>query len=155
MGGKRTHRLLLLALTVALAAVLAIPASLSPPPDRTRISLDGGPSPFVAHPATPLPVVVPAPPPPPRLEHAIQPPTDLAVSGDPSAGSVGAAAYRDRAPIVRAPTTEAAKNVFGLIIGINDYPGTTSDLQGAVPDAEDMSDVLALYGVPVTNVRTL
>src|SRR5438132_890627 len=83
-------------------------------PDRTRISLDGGPSPFVAHPATPLPVVVPAPPPPPRLEHAIQPPTDLAVSGDPSAGSVGAAAYRNRAPIVRAPTTEAAKNVFGL-----------------------------------------
>ena len=49
---------------------------------------------------------------------------------------------------VAAPTTEAAKNVYGLIVGINDYPGTTSDLQGAVPDAEDMSDVLAMYGVP-------
>jgi hypothetical protein len=45
--------------------------------------------------------------------------------------------------------------VFGLVIGINDYPGSASDLQGAVPDAEDMSDVLAMNGVPDGNVRVL
>jgi hypothetical protein len=64
-------------------------------------------------------------------------------------------AFRDRAAIVRAPTTEAARHVFGVIIGINDYPGDSSDLRGAVPDAEDMSDVLAMNGVPAANVRTL
>jgi hypothetical protein len=45
--------------------------------------------------------------------------------------------------------------VFGVVIGINDYPGGTTDLRGAVPDAEDMSDVLALNGVPAANVRML
>jgi hypothetical protein len=45
--------------------------------------------------------------------------------------------------------------VFGLIIGINDYPGDSYDLNGAVPDAEDMADVLAMYGVPQSNVKVL
>ena len=156
MGGLRTHRLLLIATTALLAGVLAIPAKLAPAPGRTRVSLDGGPSTMVVHPQTPLPAVVPAPPPPPRHEHAMQPPPDANSLGpEPTPGTVGDGVYRDRAPIVRAPTTEAAKNVYGLIVGINDYPGTTSDLQGAVPDAEDMSDVLAMYGVPADNVRTL
>ena len=155
MGGQRTHRLLLLALTAVLVGVLAIPATISPYPGRTRVSIEQGPSPVVTGRMESPPVVVPAPPPPPRQEHAIQRPGDLAATDEGSAGSVGAAVYRDRPPIVRAPTTEAAKNVYGLIIGINDYPGTTSDLEGAVPDAEDMSDVLAMYGVPAANVHTL
>src|SRR5947207_5515158 len=119
MGGQRTHRLFLLALTAVLAGVLAIPAKLAPAPGRTRVASDAGPSPLVASRVPPAPVVVPAPPPPPRQEHALQPPTEPTDEGDPLAGSVGAAAYRDRAPILRAPTTEAAKNVYGLIIGIN------------------------------------
>jgi hypothetical protein len=156
MGGQRTHRLLLLALTAVLAGVMAIPAKLAPPPGRTRVAIADGPSPVVYHPAVPVTVTVP-PPPPLRQEHAIEPPpSDIAAApvDAPTAGD-GNLSYRDRDPIVRAPTTEAAKNVFGLIIGINDYPGTTSDLEGAVPDAEDMSDVLAMYGVPAANVRTL
>ena len=153
-GGSRTHRLLLIAMSAVLAGALALPASFAPPPGRTRVSIEGGPSPLAPHPTTSVPAIVAPPPPPPRQEHAIQPPSDLAAT-DASGGSVGAAAYRDRLPIPRAPTTEAAKNVYGLVIGINDYPGTTSDLDGAVPDAEDMSDVLALYGVPAANVRTL
>ena len=155
MGGQRTHRLLLLALTAVLVGVLAIPATISPYPGRTRVSIEEGPSPVVTRRADTAPIAVPTPPPPPRQEHAIQPPGDLSATGEDAAGSVGSAAYRDRPPIVRAPTTEAAKNVYGLIIGINDYPGTTSDLEGAVPDAEDMSDVLAMYGVPAANVHTL
>ncbi|MEY2447953.1 MAG: metacaspase [Acidimicrobiaceae bacterium] len=80
---------------------------------------------------------------------------DTAAASSPSPEGVVDSPFRDRAPVVRAPTTEAASHVYGLIIGINDYPGDTSDLHGAVPDAEDMSDVLAMNGVPAPNVRTL
>jgi hypothetical protein len=111
----------------------------------------------VRHPAVATPVVVPTPPPPPppRQERAIQLPEGFAPAGAVPQDVIDPLAHRDRAPVLRGPTTEAAKNVYGLIIGINDYPGTASDLQGAVPDAEDMSDVLAMYGVPDANVRTL
>jgi hypothetical protein len=156
MGGQNAHRLLLVALSMVLAGVLALPAKLAPPPGVERVATAVGPTPVGSHPATATPVVVrPPPPPPPRQEHAIQPPDGFLPGDAVLQGVVGAAARRDRADVVRGPTTEAAKTVYGLIIGINDYPGTSSDLQGAVPDAEDMSDVLALYGVPDANVRTL
>ena len=155
MGGQRTHRLLFVALTVVLAGFLAVPAKLSPSPDRTRVAVAVGPSTWSANhgagiaPASPLP--------PPRREHPIQPPATPADSG--TSNDAGAApldtSFRDRAAVVRGPTTEAASKVYGLIIGINDYPGDSSDLHGAVPDAEDMSDVLAMNGVPAANVRTL
>jgi len=156
MGGQHAHRLLLVALSMVLAGVLALPAKLAPPPGVERVATAVGPTPVVYHPATATPVVVtPPPPPPPRQEHAIQPPDGFASGDAVPQDVVGAAALRDRADVVRGPTTEAAKTVYGLIIGINDYPGTSSDLQGAVPDAEDMADVLALYGVPDANVRML
>jgi hypothetical protein len=155
MGGQRMHRLLLLAMTAVLAGVLAIPAKLAPPPGRVRVAMEDGPSPVVPHPALPVPVTVAPPPPPLRQEHAIQPPADAATPVLTAPDVVASSTYHDRIPIPRAPTTDAARNVFGLIIGINDYPGTASDLQGAVNDAEDMSDVLAMYGVPDANVRTL
>jgi hypothetical protein len=156
MGGQRTHRLLFAALTLLLAGVLAVPAKLAPSPDRTRIAIAPGPSSWSATRPTASATVSP-PPPPPRREHAIQPPaeSDLSAASNALALEPIDDAFRDRAPIVRAPTTEAASHVYGLIIGINDYPGDTSDLHGAVPDAEDMSDVLAMNGVPAANVRTL
>ena len=62
--------------------------------------------------------------------------------------------FHDRTPIQRAPTTEAAKSVYAVVIGINDYPGTATDLEGAVPDAEDMSDALALNAfAPAAAIR--
>jgi hypothetical protein len=155
MGGQHAHRLLLVALSAVLAGVLAIPAKIAPPPGRVRVATGVGPGPVVHHPAVATPVVVTPPPPPSRPEHPIQPPPDGFAPVDAVQDVVGAAAHHDRPPVVRGPTTEAAKTVFGLIIGINDYPGTSSDLQGAVPDAEDMSDALAMYGVPDANVRTL
>ena len=156
MGGQHAHRLLLVALSMVLAGLLALPAKLAPPPGVERVATAVGPTPVARHPATATPIVVtPPPPPPPRLEHPIQPPDGLAPVDAVPQDVVGAAARRDRDEVVRGPTTEAAKTVYGLIIGINDYPGTSSDLQGAVPDAEDMADVLALYGVPDANVRTL
>jgi hypothetical protein len=155
MGGQHAHRLLLVALSAVLAGVLAIPAKLAPPPGSVRVATSVGPAPLVRHPAVASPVVVTPPPPPPRQEHAIQPPPVGLAPTDALQDIVGAAARRDRPPALRGPTTDAAKTVFGLVIGINDYPGTSSDLQGAVPDAEDMSDALAMYGVPDANVRTL
>ena len=157
MGGQRANRLLLVALSMVLAGVLALPAKLAPAPGVERVATAVGPTPAAHHPEVAAPVVVtpPPPPPPPRQEHAIQPPDGFAPAGETSQNVVGAALQRGRDPVLRGPTTEAAKTVYGLIIGINDYPGTSSDLQGAVPDAEDMSDVLAMYGVPDANVRTL
>ena len=156
MGGQRTHRLLFAALTLVLAGFLAVPAKLFPSPDRTRVAVDAAPSNLGAHHATSR--VSSAPPTPAvRHEHAIQAPATPDVTGAPAPPSDPSfdVAFRDRAPIVRAPTTEAATHVFGVIIGINDYPGNASDLRGAVPDAEDMSDVLAMNGVPAANVHTL
>jgi hypothetical protein len=60
-----------------------------------------------------------------------------------------------RAPVVHGLTTVSATHVFGVIVGVNDYPGTASDLRGSVNDALDMHDSLALYGVPEANVTTL
>jgi hypothetical protein len=157
MGGERTHRLMFAALSVVFAAVMLVPAKLAPPRDRTRIATGEGPSLFTRQP--PAPVIAPTPPPPPPVERPIQAPDDptsaAEQSPEPSAQPFSPSPFRDRLPILRAPTTEGARHVYGLIIGINDYPGTTTDLHGAVPDAEDMSDVLAMYGVPQENVRTL
>jgi Caspase domain len=156
MGGERTHRLLFAALTLVLAGVLAVPAKLAPSPDRTRIAVGVGPGNLTARRGvnSPSPSAVSTQP---RHEHPIQAPaaSDPATDTNPTNAPLFDQVFRDRAPVVRAPTTDAARHVYGVIIGINDYPGTTSDLKGAVPDAEDMSDVLALNGVPDTNVRTL
>ena len=157
MGGQRAHRLLLVALSMVLAGVLALPAKLAPPPGVERVATAVGPTPVVDHPVAAAPIVVrtPPPPPPPRQEHAIQLPDGFGPADEAPQNTVGAALQRARDPVFRGPTTEASKTVYGLIIGINDYPGTSSDLQGAVPDAEDMSDALAMYGVPDANVRLL
>ena len=155
MGGERTHRLLFVALTIVLAGFLALPAKLVPSPDRTRVAVDAAPSTWTPSQGSLGPSIAS---PPPRREHPIQAPATGggAEAANPSAsGAEVDTAFRDRTPIVRAPTTDAATHVYGLIIGINDYPGDSSDLRGAVPDAEDMSDVLAMNGVPATNVRTL
>ena len=159
MGGLRTHRLLFAALAVGLAGVLAIPAKLMPSANRTRVAVAFGPSTIGSHPTTSLPAVPSPPPPPaPRREHPIQAPESTPESVGPSdsgGDSVPAtnavapeSVFHDRTPIQRAPTTEAAKSVYAVVIGINDYPGNRVGSRGAVPDAEDMSDVLAMNGVP-------
>jgi hypothetical protein len=45
--------------------------------------------------------------------------------------------------------------VYGVVVGINDYPGSSTDLRAAVADANDMRDAMALYGVPDGNVVEL
>ncbi|MEY2452069.1 MAG: hypothetical protein QOD92_1643, partial [Acidimicrobiaceae bacterium] len=85
MGGQRTHRLLFAALTVVLAGVLALPAKLSPSPDRSRVAVGFGPSTGTARQGSGSSS---APSPPPRREHAIQTPDDSgpAAASDATSG---------------------------------------------------------------------
>jgi hypothetical protein len=46
------------------------------------------------------------------------------------------------------PSGATGTGVWAVIIGINDYPGTKSDLRSAVNDAADVSEALARFGVP-------
>lgn len=61
------------------------------------------------------------------------------------------------APVVPTPAPFGAARashpgeVFALIIGINDYPGTKSDLGAAVADADTIEAALAGFGVPAAN----
>lgn len=41
--------------------------------------------------------------------------------------------------------------VYALVVGIDDYPGVTSDLQSAVADADTIDLALARFGVPPAN----
>lgn len=51
-------------------------------------------------------------------------------------------------PMLRATAPPAGGGVWAVIIGIDDYPGTRSDLRSAVSDANDVDAALAAYGVP-------
>ncbi|MGH9179091.1 MAG: caspase family protein, partial [Acidimicrobiales bacterium] len=50
-----------------------------------------------------------------------------------------------------APGTPQSSGTWAVIIGINDYPGTRSDLRSAVNDANDVDQALAAMGVPDQN----
>ncbi|MGH9030497.1 MAG: caspase family protein [Acidimicrobiia bacterium] len=46
------------------------------------------------------------------------------------------------------PTVRARGGVWAVVVGIDDYPGSRSDLRAAVNDARDVDAALAQYGVP-------
>jgi len=46
-------------------------------------------------------------------------------------------------------------NKYAVVVGINDYPGTGSDLLYTVADADEMSLVLTTYGFSANNVNEL
>ena len=49
------------------------------------------------------------------------------------------------------PTRPGAGGTWAVMIGVNDYPGTKSDLRAAVNDATDVNQALAQLGVPGSN----
>jgi len=86
----------------------------------------------------------------------------------PSADAFGGAMLHDGSaigdPVVisASPSPAAATaasgspaDVYALVIGINDYPGSEFDLHSAVADANDMVAALAKLKVPSTNVLEL
>jgi hypothetical protein len=62
----------------------------------------------------------------------------------------------DLAPVTRSgPAFKGAQPgqpaVYALVVGIDDYPGVSSDLESAVADADTIDQALARFGVPATN----
>ncbi|HUR48270.1 MAG TPA: caspase family protein, partial [Acidimicrobiales bacterium] len=49
------------------------------------------------------------------------------------------------------PASTGAGGTWAVMIGINNYPGTKSDLSAAVNDATDVNEALARLGVPGSN----
>jgi hypothetical protein len=84
---------------------------------------------------------------------AITPSSVTEVAMTPPGELVGEVA----APTAPAPTFEvtarqaASGEVFALIIGIDDYPGTSADLGAAVADADAIDAALHGFGVPAGN----
>lgn len=72
-------------------------------------------------------------------DSAIPPPPEQ-FEGPPAVGSTPVQLRRTRA----AP----GKGTWAVVVGINDYPGSKSDLRSAVNDANDMDEALAGFGVP-------
>lgn len=76
-------------------------------------------------------------------ERLIVPPP-LVFDGAPAPSVPPPAKLGDRSMSAVVP----AGGVWAVIIGIDDYPGTRSDLRSAVADARDVDAALARYGVP-------
>jgi len=76
-------------------------------------------------------------------ERLIVPPP-LVFDGAPAPNIPPPATLEDRSMSAVVP----AGGVWAVIIGIDDYPGTRSDLRSAVADARDVDAALARYGVP-------
>lgn len=60
------------------------------------------------------------------------------------------------APVLPAPAPFARvaggpQEVYALVVGIDDYPGGSSDLRSAVADADTIDAALSGFGVPATN----
>lgn len=55
------------------------------------------------------------------------------------------------APFEQATVSGPGGEVFALIVGINDYPGSRYDLGAAVADADTVNDALTRFGVPAGN----
>ena len=101
-----------------------------------------GPPPATAAPVVPVDGPRPAPPPEPGEVAIVPPPPQF---DEPPAPPVPPPPAL-RAPL--APGTPQSSGTWAVIIGINDYPGSRSDLRSAVNDANDMDLALSGLGVP-------
>ena len=87
---------------------------------------------------------VSAPPPAPAVDEvAITPPEVLTGELAPAVPAP--------APFEQASVSGRDGEVFALIVGINDYPGSRYDLGAAVADADTVNEALARFGVPAGN----
>jgi hypothetical protein len=87
------------------------------------------------------PVVVP----PPDVETAIEPPPEAFTGPPPPAQPPAPQLAQAEPPAGAGPT---GTGVWSVVIGINDYPGSSHDLESARNDATDMDAALARFRVP-------
>lgn len=121
----------------------------------------------VAAPPETVPVTVPVvepppdtplPPPPPPPDGTELDPTQGVVVGDAPPGSPSVAVASPAASPARTSLADASRpgeRVWAVVVGVDDYPGTSSDLRAAVADARDLASALVAYGVPGEQVRAL
>ena len=156
-------RLVPVALAVLFAGILALPVKRGAHEDVVHVALDSarpelsGLSPALA-PARGQASAVPVSPAPASApdERPIQPPSGpvVAVATDEPAAGPGSIDARWREALGAAPPTAlpaagagAGGKVWAVVVGINDYPGESADLQSAVADADDMVAALQRFGV--------
>ncbi|MGQ0520539.1 MAG: caspase family protein [Actinomycetota bacterium] len=119
---------------------LAVSAGVAAPPQALPV-----PPPAAAPVA---PVEEPRPDPAPAVvEVAMSPPPEV-FDAPPPPPPPPPAVLRAPPP---APGSSQSGGTWAVIIGIDDYPGTRSDLRSAVNDANDVDTALAGMGVPATN----
>ena len=164
-GVQRASRVQWAALAVLFAGILALPVRLASGGSAEHLRTSAADITVSATTTTSIPDTAMAPSETPADQLAITPPPDDAF------GSGTAQLYDDAAPgdpVAVAPVEPTnpvmleggsrpatATNVFALVIGINDYPGTRYDLHAAVADADDMAAALLHYGVPAANIDLL
>lgn len=107
--------------------------------------LEGAPPPTAPSPAPSTVAAPPAPPVPAPAagEVAIVPPAQLVGTPAPMVAM--------SAPYAAASTTGPSGQVFALVVGIDDYPGSEYDLSSAVADADTIEAALTRFGVPAAN----
>jgi hypothetical protein len=179
MRREGAHRLAVVAGSVLACAVASLPYAGSGGDRLDEVAtVDGSPSRAVAATPTPTtasPVVLassPAPAPPvearpaPPVEAPLPPPPPPPPGADPTAGVVlgdGPSASGVAVPTAAPPSPSRStvadgppgERVWAVVIGVDDYPGTRSDLRAAAADAGDLVTALLRFGVPTDHVLPL
>jgi hypothetical protein len=120
-------------------ASLAFPAPSANGPSRfdSDLTPDAAPA---------LPVLLPPPAAAPAAgDIAIEPPPER-FEGPPPAPVPPPRALASAPPA--SPSSADGGGVWSVVIGIDDYPGSSHDLRSAVNDANDVDEALARFGVP-------
>lgn len=133
-------------------AAVADPSPTTAPPVLLAAPPPAGP--VTSEPAAPVEVdqQLPLPPPPP----AGADPAAGVVFGDagtdagssPAVVVPGAAPDRGDTAVSGAP----GERIWAVVVGVDDYPGTRSDLRAATADAGDLVSALLRFGVPADHV---
>lgn len=82
----------------------------------------------------------------PSVDHLVT--DDYVIAPPPEVFDAPAEPTEAPPPVLTESAAPAAGGVWAVVIGINDYPGSRSDLRSATADAADVDAVLARYGVP-------
>jgi hypothetical protein len=89
-----------------------------------------------------------------RMEAQVASPTEVPIT-PPLSLEGEVAVPTGPAPTFAPAAAPADGEVFALLIGIDDYPGRSSDLRSAVADVDTIDAALAAFGVPAGNRMVL
>lgn len=151
MAMVTTRRVAAAVLCVLAAGCLSLPAKLAAADGRhAQTSATGAAAPGSAPQLRATPGSSPAP-------DALRADGDIVIAPPPDVFDAPAAPAAPPPALLTAPPAPAVVNdgVWAVVIGIDDYPGSSADLQSAVADADDMEAALNRYDVPAENQLVL